>query len=146
MRNASGYACSLKTMVGEYRKLWSAIEGTTPPDAPFGIATLPYWSAEGSPQNVGAENWAHTANHGVFVHPSHRQAHPAQHRCHPTLNLTPVRNSLPNADLPNTFLASGHDIGECVVRAARAPAHAAPTPPRTPPPPPPPRTRQPLGE
>lgn len=57
---------------------------TTDPLAPFGIATLPYWEAEGSPQNMGMSYMAHLGSHGV----------------------------LPNPDLPNTFMAEGHDIGD----------------------------------
>ena len=74
----------LREMVASWRAIFSATPGTTDPLAPFGIATLPYWEAEGSPQNMGVHYMAHLANHGV----------------------------LPNDDLPNTFMASGYDIGD----------------------------------
>ena len=84
MLDNTGYACMLREMVASWRAIFSATPGTTDPLAPFGIATLPYWEAEGSPQNMGVHYMAHLANHGV----------------------------LPNDDLPNTFMASGYDIGD----------------------------------
>jgi len=53
VNDGTGYACLLKNMVASFRALFSATPGTTDPLAPFGIATLPYWEAEGSPQNMG---------------------------------------------------------------------------------------------
>jgi sialate O-acetylesterase len=76
-----GYACAMKQLITGYRAAWSATPGTTDPLAPFGVVALPSGGSEGGP-NMGAMRVAQTASHGV----------------------------LPNADLPNTFIAQAYDL------------------------------------
>jgi len=82
-----GYGCALPKMIARYRQMWSVVPGTTDPLAPFGIVTLAANTNEGSGQRVAGMRWSQTGNYGV----------------------------LPNTIMPNTFLAQGFDIGECVI-------------------------------
>eukprot|EP00038_Savillea_parva_P025920 m.50173 g.50173 ORF g.50173 m.50173 type:complete len:698 (-) comp7211_c0_seq2:133-2226(-) len=79
----SGYACLMKTLVAQWRTLWSATPGTTDPNAPFGLVTLAPSGGEGG-QSMGAMRWAQTASHGVA----------------------------PNPDLPNVFVAQAFDLND----------------------------------
>ena len=72
----TGYACTLKAMVQSYRELWSVIPGTTPSDFPFGSVLISDGSEFGEPENLANIILSQTLNHG----------------------------SLPNDDLPNSFL------------------------------------------
>jgi hypothetical protein len=47
--------------VSTYRALWSAVPGTTAPDAPFGIFTLAAGGSEGSGKNMAGIRWSQTA-------------------------------------------------------------------------------------
>jgi sialate O-acetylesterase len=76
-----GYSCLMRNLIQGYRAAWSATPGTTDPLAPFGVVALPSGGSEGGP-NMGAMRVAQTAGHGV----------------------------LPNAELPNTFLAQAYDL------------------------------------
>jgi hypothetical protein len=73
----TGYACTLKAMVQSYRELWSVIPGTTPSDFPFGSVLISDGSEFGEPENLANIILSQTLNYG----------------------------SLPNDDLPNSFLA-----------------------------------------
>ena len=79
-----GYGCSVVELVRAYRALWSAEPGTTPPSAPFGIATLAAGGNEGSAKAMAGIRWSQTGNYGT----------------------------LPNAAMPNTFLAQAFDLGD----------------------------------
>lgn len=79
-----GYGCVLPKLVSRYRKMWSAVPGTTNPLAPFGVVTLAANTNEGSGQRVAGMRWSQTGNFGV----------------------------LPNEIMPATFLAQGFDIGD----------------------------------
>merc|ERR1712185_479649 len=79
-----GYGCQLPAMVAEWRRLWSAVPGTTDPLAPFGVVTLAAGGSEGHDENMAAMRWSQTANYGA----------------------------VPNAALPNVFLAHAYDLGD----------------------------------
>eukprot|EP00756_Hemistasia_phaeocysticola_P019183 Hpha_TRINITY_DN15643_c1_g9::TRINITY_DN15643_c1_g9_i1::g.101267::m.101267/K05970/SIAE; sialate O-acetylesterase len=78
-----GYGCEQRNLVEGWRKVWSKTPGTTDPMAPFGVVTLASSGSEGGP-HMGAMRWAQTANYGV----------------------------LPNAAMPNTFLAQAYDLDD----------------------------------
>ena len=78
-----GYGCEQRVLVEGWRKIWSTTPGTTDPMAPFGVVTLASSGSEGGP-NMGAMRYAQTANYGV----------------------------LPNAAMPNTFLAQAYDLDD----------------------------------
>jgi hypothetical protein len=78
-----GYGCLMPTLVREWREAWSATAGTTDPLAPFGLVTLSQGDDE-SAAGMGSFRWSQTANMG----------------------------SLPNQELPRTFLAHGYDLGD----------------------------------
>jgi len=81
----AGYACMLPTMIANWRRMWSeGAEGTTNPQAPFGIVMVADSTDEGWGCNVPQMNWAQTANHGVA----------------------------PNIHLPNTYFAATHDLAD----------------------------------
>jgi len=93
-----GYGCEIRQLIQGWRRVWSEVNGTTDPLAPFGIVTL---ASSGMPsvgggRNMGAMRHAQTANYGV----------------------------LPNPVLPNTFLAQAYDLddewgpaaGPCLLR------------------------------
>lgn len=73
----TGYACTLKAMLASYREMWSIIPGTTDRNFPFGSVLLSDGSDFGDPENIANVVLAQSANH----------------------------LSLPNDDLPNSFLA-----------------------------------------
>lgn len=78
-----GYACNQKALVDGWRKIFSSTAETTDPLAPFGIVTLASSGSEGGP-NMGAMRLAQTASYGI----------------------------LPNAGMPNTFLAQAYDLDD----------------------------------
>ena len=78
-----GYACLIKELLVEWRKLWSEESGTTDPSAPFGFVTLVPSGNEGG-KSIGAMRWAQTAGYGYA----------------------------PNEALPNTFMAQGYDLDD----------------------------------
>ena len=82
--DGTGYACLLKRMISSWRRVWSAAPDTTPAEAPFGIVQLADGTDEGWGCNMRQMHSAETANHGV----------------------------VPNPDLPGTFVAAAHDLGE----------------------------------
>ena len=71
-------------MMKLWRSVWSAVPSTTPADALFGIVGLASGTSEGHDYNMPYFRHAQTAGHGA----------------------------LPNPDMPNSFLASGYDIGD----------------------------------
>ena len=71
-------------LVRSWREIWSAVEGTTAPLAPFGVVTIAPHGAEGAEEHLSAFRWSQTANYGV----------------------------LPNELMPNTFLAQAYDLGD----------------------------------
>jgi hypothetical protein len=79
----TGYACAQEALVRLFREKWSAVAGTTSPDAPFGIVAIPPSGTEGGP-NLGAMNIAQTGSFGF----------------------------LPNAAMPNTFIAETFDLND----------------------------------
>ncbi|CAE7907902.1 SIAE [Symbiodinium sp. KB8] len=78
-----GYGCLMPALVRSWRALWSASDGTTQPDAPFGFVTLAASGSEGG-NSMGAMRWAQTANYGVA----------------------------PNPAMPNTFMAQAFDLDD----------------------------------
>ena len=78
-----GYSCLMPVLVGEWRALWSRTPGTTDPLAPFGVVTLAASGSEGG-ADLGSMRLAQLAGYGV----------------------------LPNAAMPNTFLAQAHDLDD----------------------------------
>ena len=64
--NNTGYPCYLKSMVNEWRGVWSAEPGTTDPSFPFGVFTLA--STEGRCGDGGFRH-AQTLNYGVLPSP-----------------------------------------------------------------------------
>ncbi|CAE7681972.1 SIAE, partial [Symbiodinium sp. CCMP2456] len=78
-----GYGCLMPALVRSWRALWSAADGTTQPDAPFGFVTLAASGSEGG-NSMGAMRWAQTANYGVA----------------------------PNPAMPNTFMAQAFDLDD----------------------------------
>ena len=79
----TGYSCLMPVLVSEWRALWSATPGTTHPMAPFGVVTLAASGSEGG-RDLGSMRLAQTAGYGV----------------------------LPNAAMPNTFLAQALDLDD----------------------------------
>lgn len=79
----TGYACAQVALVKLFREKWSVVPGTTDPEAPFGIVAIPPSGTEGGP-NLGAMNIAQTGSYG----------------------------SLPNAAMPNTFIAETYDLND----------------------------------
>lgn len=82
--DSQGYACMLPTLINTWRSVWSSVPGTTDPKAPFGIVTLADSTDEGWGANVPQMHWSETANVGYA----------------------------PNSYLPNTFLATAHDLAD----------------------------------
>ena len=81
---STGYACLMVKMVADWRALWSASSGTAP-DAPFGLVTLAASGGEGG-SDIASMRLAQTGSYGV----------------------------LPNALMPNTFLAQAGDLDDPV--------------------------------
>eukprot|EP01060_Flectonema_neradi_P039110 TRINITY_DN848_c0_g1_i2.p1 TRINITY_DN848_c0_g1~~TRINITY_DN848_c0_g1_i2.p1 ORF type:complete len:656 (+),score=152.97 TRINITY_DN848_c0_g1_i2:44-2011(+) len=82
--DGTGYGCAQVGLVKSWRAIWSVEEGTTSPDAPFGIVSLAAGGYEGHGYNMARMRWAQTGNYGV----------------------------LPNKAMPRTFMAHGYDIGD----------------------------------
>ena len=80
----TGYGCMLPAMVAAYRAIWSAVPGTTDPQFPFGNVLLADGSDFNTPGALSSMIRSQTANFG----------------------------SLPNAAIPNSFLASALDLGD----------------------------------
>ena len=80
----TGYGCMLPNMIKTWRRMWSVVEGTTDPLAPFGVYTLAAGTSEGHGTRMGGFRWSQTGNYGV----------------------------VPNAMMPNCFVASGYDLGD----------------------------------
>ena len=83
-----GYGCELPALVRVWRELWSDQWGgairvnTTLPEAPFGIVTVHTNAGWWNARDFGGFRWAQTANFGT----------------------------VPNAMLPNAFLAQAYDL------------------------------------
>jgi hypothetical protein len=82
--DGTGYGCVLPRMIAAWRALWSVVPGTTSASFPVGVVLLADGTDGGYPGNLGNINRALTANFGA----------------------------LPNAALPNSFLASAFDVGD----------------------------------
>ena len=82
-----GYGCQMPAMVDLWRREWSKVNGTTDPQAPFGIVTLASGGSEGG-SDIGGMRFSQTANYG----------------------------SLPNAAMPSTFLAQAYDLVSAAAR------------------------------
>jgi len=67
----SGYACLLQQQMASWREVWSAVPGTTSPDAPFGIVQLADATDEGWGCNIRQMHWAESGNYGVVPNPVH---------------------------------------------------------------------------
>lgn len=80
----SGYACEQAVLVASWRKMWSVEPGTTPPLAPFGIATIANSGSEGHSNKMAALRYAQQSNYGRWDNPA----------------------------LPNTFGAQVYDLPE----------------------------------
>jgi hypothetical protein len=78
-----GYSCLMPVLVNEWRTLWSRTPNTTDPLAPFGVVTLASSGSEGG-SDLGSMRLAQTAGYGV----------------------------LPNAVMPQTFLAQALDLND----------------------------------
>ena len=77
-----GYGCMLPELVRKWRARWSEVNGTTAVDAPFGVATVAANGGWMGARDFGGFRHAQTANYGT----------------------------LPNPQMPNTFLAQGYDV------------------------------------
>ena len=77
-----GYACELPALVQHWRDRWSEVANTTSPLAPFGIVTLHPRAGWFGARDMGGMRHAQTAGFGV----------------------------IPNAALPETFLAQAYDL------------------------------------
>ena len=73
-----GYGCMQPRMVAAWRDVWSAVEGTTDPTAPFGVVTIAPSGAEGAGNHLSAFRWAQTANYGVLPNPAMPNTYVAQ--------------------------------------------------------------------
>ena len=81
---ATPYTCMLPAMMKLWRSAWAALPSTTPPDAIFGVVGLASGTDEGHKYNMPFFRHAQTGGYGV----------------------------LPNPAMPNSFFASGYDIGD----------------------------------
>ena len=79
----AGYACLMPKLVSTWRALWSTTPGTTDESAPFGVVTLAASGTEGG-ADISAMRVAQAGSHA----------------------------SLPNPDMPNTFLAHAYDLSD----------------------------------
>ena len=79
----TGYSCLMERLVNSWRQMWSAEPNTTEPEALFGVVTLAPSGAEGG-ADIATMRWAQTASYGA----------------------------LPNAALPNTFVAQAYDLND----------------------------------
>lgn len=89
----TGYACSLVTIVTDWRQLWSSTPGTTASNVPFGIFTIAPGGSEGDTNGLPPFRLAQTGNYG----------------------------QLPSPSLPNTFLIPTHDLGDPCDKHSSAP-------------------------
>ena len=81
-QDSVGYGCMQPRMVEAWREIWSAVDGTTDPVAPFGLVTIAPSGSEGAGYHLSAFRWSQTANYGV----------------------------LPNAAMPQTYVAQAYDL------------------------------------
>lgn len=79
-----GYGCQLPALIAEWRRYWSFFPGTTAAQAPFGVVSLAGGGSEGNDGKIAAFRWSQTGNYG----------------------------KLPNAAMPNTFLAHAFDLSD----------------------------------
>ena len=79
-----GYGCQMKEMIKQWRTAFSQTPHTTDPEFPFGIVTVASGGSEGNDFNIGTFRSSQAANYG----------------------------SLPNDDLPNTFVAQAYDLND----------------------------------
>jgi hypothetical protein len=79
----AGYACLMPALVASYRAAWSAVPGTTDPAAPFGIVSLSTADSEGAGDIASFR----AAQAGSYF-------------------------AVPNAALPNAFLAHAYDLAD----------------------------------
>eukprot|EP01060_Flectonema_neradi_P032102 TRINITY_DN5040_c0_g2_i2.p1 TRINITY_DN5040_c0_g2~~TRINITY_DN5040_c0_g2_i2.p1 ORF type:complete len:610 (+),score=126.46 TRINITY_DN5040_c0_g2_i2:77-1906(+) len=80
---STGYACEVPNMIAEWRATLSKEPNTTSPEAPFGLVTLAPTGSEGHP-DMGGMYAAQMGSYG----------------------------NVPNAAMPNTFLAHAFDLGD----------------------------------
>lgn len=80
----TGYGCMMAKLVESWRKIWSAVPGTTDRMFPFGIVSLADGTDEGFGRNMRGFRWSQTANYGY----------------------------LPNDAMPNTFGADAYDLAD----------------------------------
>ena len=65
-------------MVAQWREIWSAVDGTTDPLAPFGLVTIAPSGSEGNDDKLSAFRWAQTASYGVLPNPAMPRTYVAQ--------------------------------------------------------------------
>lgn len=65
-------------MVSAWREIWSTVDGTTDPVAPFGLVTIAPSGSEGAGHHLSAFRWAQTANYGVLPNPTMPRTYVAQ--------------------------------------------------------------------
>ena len=80
----TGYAALFPQMIADWRAIWSAVPGTTDPLAPFGFVTLADGTDEAWGLSMAGLRWAQFGSYAT----------------------------VPNALMPNTFAALGHDAGD----------------------------------
>ena len=111
----SGYACEMEVLVQSWRSVWSAEGGTTPPNAPFGIATL-----AGDPRAAGDWYFSKQAVMARSLRPAHCQPVQANSGSEGHGNkMAAMRwaqqsnfGRWDNPALPNTFGAQLYDLPE----------------------------------
>ena len=74
----SRYSCMQPRMVAQWREIWSAVDGTTDPLAPFGLVTIAPSGSEGNDNKLSAFRWAQTASYGVLPNPAMPRTYVAQ--------------------------------------------------------------------
>jgi hypothetical protein len=90
--NKAGYGCLMPTLIAAWRKVWSAVPGTTDPNAPFGLVTLSTDDSEGA-ADMASFRWAQQGSYGV----------------------------VPNPAMPNVYLAHAFDLADPWVNCGDAP-------------------------
>ena len=68
-RDATGYACQMRSLVDGWRKQWSVVPGTTARAFPFGIVSLAAGTSEGHSNAMAAFRHAQTASYGILPGP-----------------------------------------------------------------------------